>query len=159
MTKMKVTKITPEDAVKMILESLLEVEEEETKEPVATGLKAGCNCANSYAEAAMRTINPEFTNRTDLFIQAALGLTGEAGEFADKVKKSLFQGHELTEDEMVSELGDILWYIVLGCKALGVSLGEVMHANIKKLEERYPEGAFSSKRSVNRKENKDVNSD
>lgn len=159
MTKKKLTEISIEDAVKLIISSLMELEEENTKEPAATGLKAGCNCANSYAEAAMRTMNPEFTNRTDLFIQAALGLTGEAGEFADKVKKSLFQGHELTEDEMVSELGDILWYVVLGCKAIGVSLGEVMHANIKKLEERYPEGAFSSERSVNRKENKDVNSD
>ena len=157
MTKMKVTKITPEDAVKMILESLFEEDAEE--EPVANGLKADCNCANSYAEKAMRTMNTEFTDKTDLLIQAALGLTGEAGEFADKVKKSLFQGHELSEDKMVSELGDILWYVVLGCKALGVSLSEVMYANIKKLEERYPEGAFSSKRSVNRKENKDVNSD
>lgn len=157
MTKMKVTKITPEDAIKMILKSLFEEDtEEEVKEE---GVKAGCNCANGYAEKAMRTMNTEFTDKTDLLIQAALGLTGEAGEFADKVKKSLFQGHELSEDEMVSELGDILWYVVLGCKALGVSLSEVMYANIKKLEERYPEGAFSSKRSVNRKENKDVNSD
>ncbi len=83
-------------------------------------------------------------------IMVALGLTGESGEFADIVKKHLFQGHPLDTEHLVEELGDILWYISEGAKILGVSLSEVAQKNIEKLEKRYPEG-FDPGRSINRK--------
>jgi NTP pyrophosphatase (non-canonical NTP hydrolase) len=103
-----------------------------------------------YQHKAMRTA-PDFTTQREAAICAALGLTGEAGEFADMVKKAMFHGHDLDEDKMVKELGDILWYVTLAAKALGVSLELVASENVAKLERRYPAG-FSEEASRNRKE-------
>ena len=55
-------------------------------------------------------------------LTASVGMLAESGEFAEISKKIIFQGKEFTEDErfhMKRELGDILWYWVQGCKALG----------------------------------------
>lgn len=103
--------------------------------------------ADNYQELAMRTLAAGLTPRERL-TNAALGLSGEAGEFADTVKKHLFHGHPLNREE---ELGDILWYTALACDALDVRLSTVMAANIEKLRRRYPEG-FSSERSQQRSE-------
>ncbi len=84
-------------------------------------------------------------------INAALGLCGEAGEVADLIKKSEFQGHELSEEKLVEELGDILWYISEAARLINVSLCEIAEKNILKLKKRYPDG-FSTERSVNREE-------
>lgn len=102
--------------------------------------------ANEYQKLALRTARPN----ADL-IECALGLTGESGEFADLLKKSLCQGHEFDKTEAVKELGDILWYIATAASLLGVPLSEVMATNIEKLKKRYPQG-FEESCSVNRKE-------
>ena len=68
------------------------------------------------------------------------------------MKKILFQGKEMNEDNrfhMKRELGDVLWYWIQGCIALGYSPEEVMQENINKLEKRYPNG-FEVFRSENR---------
>ncbi|WP_322821458.1 nucleoside triphosphate pyrophosphohydrolase family protein [Chloroflexus sp.] len=106
--------------------------------------------ADHYQELAMRTLAAGPTPRERL-TNAALGLSGEAGEFADTVKKHLFHGHPLNREELLKELGDILWYAALACAALDVRLSTVMAANIEKLQRRYPEG-FSSERSQQRSE-------
>ncbi|HEX3158788.1 MAG TPA: nucleoside triphosphate pyrophosphohydrolase family protein [Gemmatimonadaceae bacterium] len=80
---------------------------------------------------------------------AALGLSGEAGEVADMLKKHLFHSHPLDRDAMVKELGDCLWYVAAMATALDVDLGEVGARNIEKLRRRYPDG-FSAERSMNR---------
>jgi len=49
---------------------------------------------------------------------AALGLSGEAGEVADMLKKHLFHSHPLDRDAMVKELGDCLWYVAAMATAL-----------------------------------------
>ena len=87
-------------------------------------------------------------------ITAGVGLNAEAGEFLEIVKKMVFQGKEFNEENrfhMKRELGDILWYWIQGCIALGYTPDEVMDENIKKLEARYPNGfevARSEKREV-----------
>ena len=83
---------------------------------------------------------------------AAIGICAEGGEFAEIVKKILFQGKPLTEGSMIhmkKELGDVMWYIVQGCYGLDISLESVILENIKKLEARYPYG-FEAIRSENR---------
>jgi NTP pyrophosphatase (non-canonical NTP hydrolase) len=80
---------------------------------------------------------------------AAMGLCGEAGEFADLLKKHLYHGHPLDHDRATKELGDVLWYVALACERLGVSLEAVAGANIEKLLKRYPDG-FSSEASLRR---------
>lgn len=67
----------------------------------------------------------------------------------DLIKKSMFQGHELKQNEIVNEVGDCLWYCALIAEAIGVPLGAIMATNIAKLKERYPDG-FSEERSINR---------
>ena len=88
-------------------------------------------------------------------LTAALGMTAEAGEFTDVVKKIIFQGKPYNEDNvfhMKRELGDIMWYIAQACMALDTSIDEIIQMNFDKLSARYPEGAFSIERSENRKE-------
>lgn len=104
--------------------------------------------ANEYQRLALRTEAPGREPRERL-LNAALGLCGEAGEFADTLKKHLFHGHALDEAELRKELGDVLWYAALACDALGLQLDDVMAANVEKLRRRYPDG-FSSERSINR---------
>jgi NTP pyrophosphatase (non-canonical NTP hydrolase) len=106
--------------------------------------------ANEYQRLALRTEAPGREQRERL-LNAALGLCGEAGEFADSLKKWEFHSHPLDVAELKKELGDVLWYAALACDALGLSMGDVMAANIEKLRRRYPDG-FSSERSLQRSE-------
>lgn len=82
-------------------------------------------------------------------LNGALGLTGEAGEVADLIKKAIFHGHELDKDVIVKEMGDVMWYMALLCHALNIQLSTVMERNIEKLERRYKDG-FSEEASRNR---------
>ena len=82
-------------------------------------------------------------------LNGALGITGEAGEVADMIKKHVFHGHGLDMDALVKEIGDVCWYVALLCTAIGVDMASVMEKNIEKLKTRYPEG-FSSEASINR---------
>ena len=115
--------------------------------------------SDEYQIAAMRTLSsgtylPE-ASRDDLLVNAALGLAGEAGEFADIIKKVRFQGHELTDAvkaSLINELGDILWYVAEACEALHIPISNVMEANIRKLQMRYPDG-FTIIRSLERRLN------
>ena len=86
---------------------------------------------------------------------AAFGLSAEAGEFTEVVKKIVFQGKPYNEENafhMKRELGDIMWYLSQACMALDISIEEVIQMNFEKLSARYPEGAFSIERSENRVE-------
>ena len=103
---------------------------------------------NEYQHLAARTI-PENITGDKLFLNAVLGLNGEAGELADAYKKAAFQGHTFDNDEAVKEMGDILWYVAAAATALGMTLGDVAARNIAKLVQRYPDG-FSAERSINR---------
>ena len=102
-----------------------------------------------YQQAVMRTANNGVKAQTSKLLNASLGLNGESGEFADVVKKCVYQGHELDLNHLVEELGDVMWYVAYACDALGCDLGEVVEANVEKLRRRYPEG-FSADKSVNR---------
>lgn len=84
-------------------------------------------------------------------ICGVMGLNGEAGEVVDLLKKFVFHGHKFVKEDLVKELGDVLWYVALICDSLGITMEEVMEKNINKLKERYPEG-FTEKASINRKD-------
>ncbi len=83
--------------------------------------------------------NVEFSQ----LLTASIGMQAESGEFSEVIKKIIFQGKDFTPDEkyhLMRELGDVLWYWVQGCRALGYTPQQVMEENIKKLESRYPNG-------------------
>ncbi len=105
---------------------------------------------NEYQKLAMRTLNPEIEKK-ELILNASMGLCGESGEVIDLVKKHLFQGHDLDEEVLIKELGDVAWYLAEAATALNVDISEILEKNIKKLENRFPDG-FNSNRSINRGE-------
>ena len=85
-------------------------------------------------------------------IMATLGLTGEAGEVADLIKKAVFHKHgDMTAltAKIVAELGDVLWYVARLASAFGLNLEDIMQGNLDKLNARY-EGGFSHAASINR---------
>lgn len=90
-----------------------------------------------------------------LLLTGAVGLSAEAGELIEIVKKMLFQGKPLTEENlfhMKRELGDIMWYWINTCRALELDPNDVIAENVKKLQARYPGGSFDVYQSENRKE-------
>jgi len=90
-----------------------------------------------------------------LLLTAGIGLASEGGEFNEIVKKIFFQGKQLNEDarfHMKRELGDVIWYWMNACNALGLDPNDVIAENVKKLEARYPGGSFDAHYSENRKE-------
>jgi NTP pyrophosphatase (non-canonical NTP hydrolase) len=80
-----------------------------------------------------------------------LGVSGEGGEVANKIKKMLFHGHPLDTDIIADELGDVLWYVAALCTTMNIDLSQVMRDNIAKVMRRYEEG-FSEEASRARKE-------
>lgn len=90
-----------------------------------------------------------------LLLTAALGLAAETGEFCEIPKKMFFQGKPLNEENvfhMKRELGDVMWYWINACRALGIDPNEVIAENVRKLESRYPGGSFDAYYSENRKD-------
>jgi NTP pyrophosphatase (non-canonical NTP hydrolase) len=86
---------------------------------------------------------------------AAFGMSAEAGEFTEVVKKIFLQGKPYNEENvfhMKRELGDLCWYLAQACMALDISFDEVLEMNYEKLSARYPEGSFDVYRSENRVE-------
>ena len=88
-------------------------------------------------------------------ITAALGMGAESGEFTEVVKKIVFQGKPVNEDNifhMKRELGDIMWYVAQACMSLDTTIDEIIAMNVEKLAARYPDGSFDVYYSENRKE-------
>ena len=86
---------------------------------------------------------------------AAYGLSAEAGEFTEVVKKIFLQGKPYNEENifhMKRELGDLCWYLAQACMALDTNFDEILQMNYEKLSIRYPEGTFDVYRSENRKQ-------
>lgn len=102
----------------------------------------------TFRKDVLRTVRSDLPER-DRLLMGALGISGEAGEVADSLKKMLFHGHPLDVPAVADELGDVMWYVVLLCDTLGLTLDEVMEANVEKRRKRYPEG-FTSERSIHR---------
>jgi len=127
---------------------------------------------DKYIEFVRQTTSPASTNYADLMsrltqlevqsdadvprlLTAALGLSAEAGEFTEVIKKIFLQGKTYNEENafhLKRELGDICWYLAQACMALDTSFDEVLQMNYEKLSARYPEGTFSVYKSENRKE-------
>ena len=110
-----------------------------------------------YAALVTRLNSLELNDDADVprLLTAALGLSAEAGEFTEVVKKILLQGKPYNEDNifhMKRELGDIMWYLAQACMALDISFEEVIEMNIEKLSARYDKGSFEVYKSENRKE-------
>lgn len=104
-------------------------------------------------DSATDTHGPDIN--VPLLLTAALGLAAETGEFCEIPKKIYFQGKPLTEENvfhMKRELGDVMWYWINACRALGLDPNDVIEENVNKLKSRYPGGEFDVHSSENRKD-------
>lgn len=81
-----------------------------------------------------------YPNLGENFIYPTLGLVGEAGEVAEKIKKVLRDKNgildEETKEEIKKELGDVLWYIAQVATELNLSLDDIAKSNLEKLKSR-----------------------
>lgn len=103
---------------------------------------------DKYQEMAMETaIYPEEYK----VIYPALGITGEAGEVSDKIKKLIrdknYKGGEIEDpkdrEDIAYELGDVLWYVVTSANDIGYSLEQIALMNYDKLSKRKEQGKIS----------------
>ena len=88
-------------------------------------------------------------------LTAAVGMSAESGEFTEIVKKMIFQGKPVNEENLFHlkrELGDVMWYVAQACMALDTSFDEIVEMNVEKLKARYPGGEFDVYKSENRVE-------
>jgi NTP pyrophosphatase (non-canonical NTP hydrolase) len=95
-----------------------------------------------YQDEARKTAI--YPNKDNNFIYPTLGLAGEAGEVAEKIKKVIRDGNGIVTEEkkveITKELGDVLWYVANLAKELGISMDEVATKNIEKLQSRQQRG-------------------
>lgn len=95
---------------------------------------------DEYQVAALRTYKSPLSGQHRL-LNGALGLTGEAGEVADKIKKYIYPSKPGdgvgVYNDVVDELGDVLWYVAVLCNAIGVTMGDVAQGNVDKLAARH----------------------
>lgn len=100
--------------------------------------------AKDYVELSGRTCK-EFPDgmKLDRFqadaLHAILGMSGEVGELVDGFKKHLIYGKQVDMANLIEEAGDVLWYMALLFRSIGVSFESVMEMNIEKLKLRYPD--------------------
>lgn len=87
-----------------------------------------------------------YPNAGSNFVYPTLGLAGEAGEVAEKIKKVIRDKNSIvseeTKIEIAKELGDVLWYVTQIAAELGLSLDSIADSNIKKLYSRFDRGAL-----------------
>jgi NTP pyrophosphatase (non-canonical NTP hydrolase) len=112
-------------------------------------MKSDTLSLTKYQELANRSAGAGGEGEQRLIV-SALGLAGEAGEFANMVKKMTAHGHPFDPEALNEELGDVLWYIAEAATAAGLNLEDIANHNVEKLLKRYPEG-FSEDQSMNRK--------
>lgn len=105
---------------------------------------------NEYQKEALRT-EKGMSKEYPRLLNGLMGLSGEAGEALDVLKKHLFQEHWLDRLHLAKELGDVAWYLAVSADALGFTLEEIFQMNVDKLRARYPDG-FDANRSRNRAE-------
>ena len=113
--------------------------------------------SNSSVEMAnrMEALENETGKNIALLMTGAIGIASEGGEFSEIVKKCVFQGKPLDDETIFHckrELGDIMWYWISSCRALGLDPNEVIEENVNKLKSRYPDGEFDVHYSENRQD-------
>ena len=82
------------------------------------------------------------TEGQERLIENVLGLVGEAGEVAEKIKKQIRDNTKVSADDIVKELGDVLFYTTALANYYNRSLGYVIEVNVKKLDDREDRGVL-----------------
>tara|TARA_R100001377_G_C3156045_1_gene98014 strand:- start:193 stop:567 length:375 start_codon:yes stop_codon:yes gene_type:complete len=83
-----------------------------------------------------------FTKSDERLVENTLGLVGEAGEVAEKVKKLIRDKSRFTKDDIIKELGDVIFYVTALANYYGSDLQEVIEKNVVKLDGREARGTL-----------------
>lgn len=94
---------------------------------------------NEYQKEASKTTKESIKGNLTYFV---LGLCGESGEVAEKIKKSLRDG-TYNKDDLIKEVGDVLWYLSQFADCLGTDLETIAKTNLEKLSKRQEKGLIS----------------
>lgn len=113
--------------------------------------------SKNYIQDAIKTESTNFqamnerlsNDGTKRLLHAGIGLSTEAGELLDALKKHIFYGKELDKVNLAEEMGDLFWYMAILADELGFEFESVMERNITKLKARYGE-KFSEEKAENR---------
>lgn len=102
----------------------------------------------NFAEYQSQTkLTAEYPVVGQAFVYPALGLLGEAGEVAEKIKKIFRDDNQILTEErkqlLKEELGDVLWYVSQLATELGLDLEAVVEFNLEKLKSRQERGKIS----------------
>jgi NTP pyrophosphatase (non-canonical NTP hydrolase) len=106
---------------------------------------------NEYQRNALRTA-PEPGGKVNVnadLLHGAIGVATESGEILDAIKKHLYYGKPLDIPNLREEIGDVMWYLALLCRATDTDLSVVATVNIEKLRVRFPH-SFDPDRAINR---------
>lgn len=82
------------------------------------------------------------TEGNDRLIENTLGLVGEAGEVAEKIKKMIRDNKKVTNGEIALEIGDVLFYAAALGNYLGYTFDEIIEMNVNKLDSREKRGVL-----------------
>lgn len=88
------------------------------------------------------------TTGDDRLIENTLGLVGEAGEVAEKIKKKIRDRNKVSSEEIVKELGDVLFYVTALANHFGENLAIVMEKNVAKLDDREKEEHYKDRETT-----------
>ncbi len=98
-----------------------------------------------YIDGATTTESTNFTamgervskDETLRLLHSGIGLSTEAGEILDNLKKHIFYGKDIDRVNLAEEMGDIFWYLAIMADALDLPFEQIMDTNLKKLKARY----------------------
>lgn len=90
---------------------------------------------NDYQELANQTLY----GNEQILTNCALGLASETGEVLEVIQQYTFENHSLDREQLVKEMGDVLWYLSQIAQWADIPFSEVAESNIKMLQGRYPE--------------------
>lgn len=90
---------------------------------------------NEYQSLANRTLH----GNEQVLTNCALGLASEAGQVLEVIRNYTFENHQMDQEELIKEMGDVLWYLSQIAKWANIPFEEVAKQNIDMLQQRYPE--------------------
>jgi NTP pyrophosphatase (non-canonical NTP hydrolase) len=103
----------------------------------------------SYSDF-VRSLQKDMGTRADDLAHATMGISGEAGELLDAIKKHWAYGKHLDMVNVIEELGDLEFYMQMLRNIIGVPREHIILANVEKLSKRYPTGKYSDKQAIAR---------
>jgi NTP pyrophosphatase (non-canonical NTP hydrolase) len=97
-------------------------------------------------EDILKSLSPEECH----ILHMVVGISGEAGELLDAIKKNVIYRKPLDRENVIEEVGDVLFYLTGLCQAVGVTVEECKAENIKKLSKRYEGLTYSNEAAITR---------